>query len=160
VTDSPSALSLGSATLSPPSPDDAGALAAQLRVSATRLARQLRQQSDTGLSPSQISALTTIECHGPLTLGALAERERVAPPTITKVVAKLQADGLVRRAVDGHDRRISHLTTTDEGDALLAESRRRRDLWLAAGIEDLDADQRARLAAALDVLDALTTRNR
>jgi DNA-binding MarR family transcriptional regulator len=75
------------------------------------------------------------------------------------VVAKLQADGLVRRAVDGHDRRVSRLTTTDAGGALLAESRRRRDLWLAAGIENLDAGQRARLAAALDVLDALTTGN-
>ena len=70
-------------------------MAGRLRLSATRLARRLRQQADTGLSPSQLSALATIRTHGPLTLGALAEHERVAPPSVTKVVAKLEAAGWV-----------------------------------------------------------------
>ena len=70
-------------------------MAAHLRVSATRLARLLRRQGDTGLSPSQLSALTSIERHGPMTLGALADHERVAPPSITKVVDKLEERGLV-----------------------------------------------------------------
>jgi DNA-binding MarR family transcriptional regulator len=95
-------------------------MAAHLRVGATRLARLLRRQGDTGLSPSQISALTSIERHGPMTLGQLADHERVAPPSITRVVDKLVERGLVV----------------------------------------LDDDQRARLAAALDVIDALTSRER
>ena len=66
---------------------DVGAMAAHLRIIATRLARLLRRQGDTGLSPSQLSALTSIERRGPLTLGALADHEQVAPPSITKVVA-------------------------------------------------------------------------
>src|SRR2546429_8406607 len=86
-------------------PTDTAAMAARLRLSATRLARQLRQQSDAGLSPSQLSALATIEHHGPMTLGALADHERVAPPSITKVVAKLEAAGLVARELDRADRR-------------------------------------------------------
>ena len=132
-------------------------LAARLRLSATRLARRLRQQSDIGLTPSQLSALSSIERHGPITLGDLAECERVAPPSVTKVVTKLEADGLVERKVDPADRRYSLVSVTDRGAGLLDESRKRKSAWLAGRIDDLDPDERARLAAALDVLDVLTT---
>jgi DNA-binding MarR family transcriptional regulator len=133
-------------------------MAARLRVSATRLARILRRQGDTGLSPSQISALTSIERHGPLTLGALADHERVAPPSITKAVAKLEAEGLVTRQACVSDRRVAHVSTTRAGDALLAAVRQRKDVWLAARLGELGDDERARLAAALDVIDLLTGR--
>ena len=134
------------------------ALAGRLRLSATRLARILRRQADIGLSPSQLTALATIEHHGPMTLGTLAEHERVAPPSITKAVAKLEAAGLVRRLADPSDGRVARVSTTPQGAALLAESRRRKDAWLAARLADLDPEQRNRLAAALDVLEELTQR--
>ena len=133
-----------------------GALAARLRVSSTRLARLLRRQGDTGLSPSQLSALTSVEVHGPMTLGALAEHERVAPPSVTKVVGKLEELGLVIRRADATDRRVHRVSLTDAGAALLAEVRQRKDVWLAARLAQLDEDRRARLADALDVIDALT----
>ena len=145
-----------------PAPDtanaDVGTLAARLRIGVTRLARLMRRQGDTGLSPSQISALTSVELHAPMTLGALAEHERVAPPSITKVVAKLEERELVARRADPADRRAVRITATPAGRALLAEVRQRKDLWLAARLAELDDDQRARLAAALDVIDALTGR--
>jgi DNA-binding MarR family transcriptional regulator len=137
-------------------PADVGAMAARLRVSATRLARLLRRQGDTGLSPSQLSALTTIEAHGPLTLGALAEHERVAPPSITNAVAKLEQAGLVSRQACASDRRVAHVSTTPAGEALLAEVRQRKDVWLAARLAQMDEGLRSRLAEALDALDALT----
>src|SRR5882724_8552771 len=87
-------------------------IAARLRLNATRLARRLRQESGAGLSPSQQSALAVIANHGPLTLGALAEHERVAPPSITKVVTKLEADGFVTRAADPGDRRIARVAVS------------------------------------------------
>jgi len=89
-------------------------------------------------------------------LGALAEHERVAPPTITNIVAKLEADGLVSRHVDQADRRFARVTVTEAGAALMAEIRRRKTTWLAGRINELDSDQQAALAAALDVLDALS----
>ena len=135
---------------------DTAAMAARLRLSATRLARQLRQQSDAGLSPSQLSALASIEFHGPVTLGALADHERVAPPSVTKVVAKLEAAGLVQRQLDATDRRVARVSTTAAGNALLAKVRRRKDVWLAARLGELQPEERGRLAAALDVLDSLT----
>jgi DNA-binding MarR family transcriptional regulator len=151
----------GSAT--PASTDqapDAAELAAQLRLSATRLARRLRQETSSGLTPSQLSALATVGSCGTVTLGFLAERERISPPSVTKIVAKLEAEGLLERRVDGRDRRITRVTLTAAGDELLAESRRLKEAWLAARIRELDDDERARLAAALDVLDHLTAKER
>ena len=137
-------------------PTAAPAIAARLRISATRLARQLRQESDAGLSPSQLSALACIERNGPLTLGALAEHERVAPPSVTKVVAKLEAAGLVQRRLDDRDRRVAWASITATGAARLAKIRQRKYAWLAARLGELDSDQRRRIAEALDALDALT----
>ncbi len=130
-------------------------LASRLRLSATRLARQLRKESSTGLTPSQVSVLATIHRCGSLTLGELAAHERVAPPSITRVVAKLEDADLVKREVDSGDRRVARISLTDDGSRLLDESRMRRNEWLASRIDTLDDDQRVRLHAALDVLDAL-----
>lgn len=130
-------------------------IAARLRLSATRLARRLRQESGAGLSPSQQSALAVISNHGPLTLGALAEHERVAPPSITKVVSKLESDGLVIRTADPHDRRVCRVEISPEGATLLEGVRRRKTAWLTARISQLDTDCQRRLADALDVLDEL-----
>src|SRR5687768_17792197 len=130
-------------------------IASRLRLSATRLARRLRQESSAGLSPSQLSALAVIANHGPMTLGALAEHERVAPPSITKVVSKLESDGLVTRTPDPADRRICRVAVSPSGEALLEEIRRRKTAWLTARISQLDADRQRRLADALAVLDEI-----
>ncbi len=134
---------------------DAAEIAARLRLSATRLARRLRQEADSGFTLSQLSALATISNHGPLTLGALADIERVAPPSITKVVAKLEADGLVARTADPNDGRVSHVSVTPDGQALIDETRRRKTTWLTGRVQELKPDAQAQLAAALDALDAL-----
>lgn len=132
--------------------------AARLRLSTARLARQLRQQAGGGLSPSQQSALASIDGHGPLTLGRLARLEQVAPPTITKVVAKLEEDGLVGREVDGTDRRVVRVEITPAGRRRLAHARGRRNAWLAGRLRDLratDPTALPRLEAALPLLEAL-----
>jgi DNA-binding MarR family transcriptional regulator len=139
-----------------PAVDDTAAIAARLRLSATRLARQLRQETSAGLTPSQLSALAAIERHGPLTLGALAEHERVAPPSITKLVAKLEAAGLVARELDDKDRRVAWVSTTAAGNRRLATIRQRKNAWLAARLAQLDDGQRRRVVDALDALDELT----
>src|SRR6476661_6651962 len=133
-------------------------VAARLRLSATRLARQLRQQSGIGLSPSQLSALAAVHRDGPLTLGALADEERVAPPTITKVIGKLEEQGLVIKQIDAGDRRVCRVATTPAGEALLREIRGRKDAWLTNRLAALEPADRERLAAALDALELLTTK--
>jgi DNA-binding MarR family transcriptional regulator len=133
-------------------------MAARLRLSSTRLHRALRRESGVLLSPSQMSALASIDTHGPITLGALAEHEGVAPPSITKVIAVLEDDGYVSRTPDPNDRRVNFVATTPKGSELVAESRRRKTAWLTGRIRELTADQRQRLHDALDVIDELTKR--
>lgn len=135
--------------------EDVPLLAARLRLSATRLSRRLRSEAHLGISPSLLSSLAVVHLHGPLTLGELAEREGLAKPTITKVVGRLEEQGLVERRTDASDRRVCRVETTDAGEALLAESRERKDAWLAARLALVDEAQRDRLAAAVEVLDEL-----
>lgn len=130
-------------------------LAGRLRLSTTRLARRLRQQSDIGLSPTLLAALSTICRSGPLTLGQLAEDEGVAPPTVTKIVAKLEGDDLVERLRDESDRRVCRVRATQSGHELLASSRDRKEAWLSQRLAEMDDDQRRRLTDAIDTLEAL-----
>src|SRR5215204_5725310 len=110
-------------------PVDIVDVAARMRLATARLARQLRQQAGTGLSPSQHSVLASIEARETLTLGELAAIEQVAPPTITKIVSKLDDDGLVSRTVDERDRRVARVTVSQAGQARLDAARSRRDAW-------------------------------
>ncbi|HEY8525665.1 MAG TPA: MarR family transcriptional regulator [Acidimicrobiales bacterium] len=134
---------------------DVGDLAGRLRLAIARIHRQLRQQAGTGLSPSQHSVLAAIDANGSLTLGELATIEQVAPPTITRIVAKLADDGLVDRTVDPDDRRVVRVSVTPEGHRRMDHSRQRRNALLARRLGDLDPDAVARLLAAVDVLEAL-----
>lgn len=137
------------------SDDDVVDLAARLRLAIARLSRQLRQQAGTGLSPSQQSVLTSIEANDSLTLGELAAIEQVAPPSITKIVAKLEDDGLVARSVDALDRRIARVTITVEGRRRLDHSRSRRNAWLAMRLRELTTDEVGQLSVAVDVLEGM-----
>lgn len=130
-------------------------IAGPLRFSVIRLARLLRQQDRSGLSPTLTATLATIAREGPVTLGELAAHEQVAPPSITKVVAKLEADGLVTRRSDPADRRVSRVAITRAGQRRLEANRSRRTAWLESRLRELPPDDLARLEAAVEVLERL-----
>ena len=130
-------------------------LAPQLRMAVMRLSRRLRQQAEGSLSPSQLSALSSVDRLGPLTLGELAAVEQVKPPTMTKVVANLEEAGLVRREADAADRRVVRVQVTDAGRRHVATSRTRRDAYLAERLRRLDPEELALLEQALPVLERL-----
>jgi DNA-binding MarR family transcriptional regulator len=139
-----------------PSPAVTADLAHELRLAVMRLARRLRQErGDHGLPLGQLSVLATLDRVGPMTPGALAAHEQVRPPSMTKVLAALAEAGYVDRAPDPTDGRQVVVTLTSTARTLLREDRRRRDEWLATHLLELDADQRAALAAALPVLEVL-----
>ncbi len=94
-------------------------LAARLRLAVTRLHRRLRQQGFPGLTPSQSSALASVDRLGAPTLGALAERESVQPPSMTRIVGGLEQLGYVTRVVDPEDRRVARVTITPSGEQVL-----------------------------------------
>jgi DNA-binding MarR family transcriptional regulator len=130
-------------------------LASRLRFAIARLARLLRQQDQSGFGPTLVAALATIERHGPITLGELAGREQVAPPTITKVAEKLEAAGLVTRTTDVADRRVNRVALTAKGTKQLAVYRTRRTEWLASRLRNLSPAEHEQLIAALPVLERL-----
>lgn len=129
-------------------------LAARLRPALTRTARRLRQEAG-GLTPTLAAALATVQRHGPLTPSELAGRERVKRPTATRLVARLESEGFVARMPDPDDGRSCLIEITQEGDALLGEIRRRKDLFLQRRLRALDAEDRATLARAADLLERL-----
>ena len=121
-----------------------------------RLARRLRLEDvAVGVTISQLSALSVIDAHGPITLRDLAARERVQPPSMTRLVANLEAEELIERAGDAVDRRIVRVNVTRKGMQVLASSRRRRTAFLAAQLHLLSADDRSALLLALPILERL-----
>ncbi len=135
--------------------DRQGEEARRLRLAVTRLARQLRRQAGTDLTPTQSAALACIDRHGLITIGELAAQEQVSAPTATNVVTKLEAAGLVRRIRDDIDRRVCRVKLSPDGRRSLEVSRNRKTEWLAARLAALPAEDLARLAPAIDVLEQL-----
>lgn len=128
-------------------------LATLLRDGITRLNRRLRQVRPIGdLTPSQLSTLTSLEFAGAMTPRELAEAERVQPPTMTKVVAKLEERGLVQRVPHPTDGRQVILSATEEGRRVFTEHRRARDEWLTTRLAALPAEDRETLRAAAEIL--------
>ena len=130
-------------------------LASRLRLSVTRTARRLRQEAGSDLSPSLQAALATIERHGPLTPSELAAAERIQRPTATRVVARLEAEGLVERTGDPSDRRVTLVSVTRGGRDLLRRLRTRKNVYLARRLRDMPAEDLAALERAADVLERL-----
>jgi DNA-binding MarR family transcriptional regulator len=131
-------------------------LADQLRVAITRLTRRLRQTRPMGeLTQNQISVLASLELAGALTPRELAEAERVQPPTMTKVLARLEERGLVQRAPHPTDGRQVLLSATEAGRDVLLEQRRMKAEWLTARLGQLSPADRETLAQAAEILDRL-----
>lgn len=130
-------------------------LASRLRLAVTRLGRRLRTQLPGELSPSQLATLASVERLGPLTLGELSTAERVKPPTMTKIVACLEEQGLVSRTVDQSDRRVARVEATAAGLAFLDDSRQQKDAYLARRLRSLTEDDRTVLERAAAVLETI-----
>src|SRR6266478_3924169 len=103
------------------------AVADALHSAAIHLLRGVRKEdARTGVGPARLSALSVLVFAGPMRLTELAVIEQVRPPTMTRVIAGLEAAGLVRRRDDADDARAVRLEATARGTALLQEGRRRR----------------------------------
>src|SRR5262245_58494639 len=131
-------------------------LVARFSLSVTRLARALRQQEATRTTPAAASALGTIVKSGPITLGDLAAAERVSPSTITKIVSKLERDGVIERVIEPSDRRVHRVQLSARGKRGIDVYRTKRNAWLAEQLDALNDDDVARVVDAVAVLEQLT----
>jgi len=129
--------------------------APRLRVAIARLSRWLRRHELAGLTPTQLSALATVDRIGPLRLGDLAAAEGIAPSTLTRLVTVLEERGYVERCPVPGDARASTLAIAPAGHAALELIREQSTILLADRLATLTAEQRAALAAALPALEQL-----
>jgi DNA-binding MarR family transcriptional regulator len=120
-----------------------------------RRSRQAGLARGDDLTVSRLAALATVENHGPLTLGELAAIEQVQPPSMTRIVARLEDQGFVTREVDPGDRRIARVAITPEGATVLAVNRTRRTAFLAQRVERFTDAERTQLAVAIPLLERL-----
>jgi len=131
-------------------------LASDLSLAVVRLARQLRfRRPDSPVSLSQLSALATLDKEGPITPGALAIRERVRPPSMTRVIASLAELGFVDRCAHPDDGRQVLVSVSSAGRDLLEVERRASQEWLQQRLAQLQPDERKTLLAAADLMSAI-----
>ena len=129
--------------------------AARLRMALSRLNRALRRQDLAGLTPTQLSALATVNQSGPVRLTELAAAEGIAPSTLTRLATALEESGYVRRSAVPGDARASMLAITPDGRAVIERVRQESTLMLAGMLAQLTPGQRAAVATALPALEQL-----
>src|SRR5438128_12269906 len=134
---------------------EAMAVADRLRPTLLHLSRELRRERIAGVSPHQVSLLSSIKYAPGVTVGELATEERVSTAAMSKRVSRLERDGLVARTTSEADRRCVGLTLTDEGQRTLRRVRSRRTAWLASRLGALSPEELVAVAAAADPLARL-----
>jgi DNA-binding MarR family transcriptional regulator len=132
---------------------DEFAIADRLHSVAIHLLRRVRRVDDaTGLTAAKLSALSVVVFGGPIALHALAAAEQVRPPSMTRTVRELEADGLVVRGSDEADRRVIWIRATAKGKRLLQQGRSARIGLLAEWLRGLDRADLAVLDEASKIL--------
>jgi DNA-binding MarR family transcriptional regulator len=128
-------------------------LADLLHSAAIRLLRLVRvQDAASGIAPARLSALSVIVFGGPVSLGDLARAEQVRPPTMSRIVDALEAQGLAVRRTHQKDRRAVRIIATKKGTTLLKQGRKRRVKFLASHLSCLDTSELAHIEQALQAL--------
>ncbi|MBC7632151.1 MarR family transcriptional regulator [Aeromicrobium sp.] len=132
-----------------------------LRLAVIRLERKLRKSTGSGgggVTPSQYSALFTLDRHGPFRLGELARREQISKSTVTRLVAGLEARAFVVRTEDDSDARSSIIGISGGGRTLLADLAWESNDYLRLRMESLGEADLALLLGAIGILIRLADR--
>jgi len=142
---------------SPPAPPgDVQAAADHLHSAAIHLLRELRRtDARLGVGPAQLSALSVLVFGGPRSIGALAKAEQVRVPTMSRLVATLERDGLAARADDPRDGRASIVRATFRGRRVLLRGRALRTAALARRLAGLPPAERTALDQAAALIERL-----
>jgi DNA-binding MarR family transcriptional regulator len=119
------------------------------------LRRVAREDDAGGVSPARLSALSVVVYAGPLTLGELAAAEGVRPPTMTRIVAALEEDGLVRRETAPDDGRVTIVRVTAKGARAIDRARARRLKLVQRGVSRLSRADAAALRRAAELLEEI-----
>jgi DNA-binding MarR family transcriptional regulator len=134
--------------------EDIEAIAGVFPRRLARLVRLLYRESKSTLPRGMASILGGIEAE-PLRITALAEREGLSQPSVTRMVERLEALGLARRDRGAEDRRVVSVTITDRGRKELLELRARYEDVLRQALRDRPPEDIRRLREASEALEWL-----
>lgn len=134
-------------------------VADRLHSAAIHLLRRLRQSDKaSGISAPRLSALSVLVYAGPRTLGQLAEAEQVRPPTMTRLVQAMEAEGYIKRITDPHDKRVTVLQATARARTLLDKARSLRVSTVEEMMKYLTPAEIKTLGAAAKLIEAMAKR--
>jgi DNA-binding MarR family transcriptional regulator len=134
-------------------------LADRLHSTAIHLLRQVRvEDAATGIAPARLSALSVLVFGGAMSLNDLARAEQVRPPTMSRIVDALEAEGLARRTVNPQDRRAIVIEATEKGTAILWQGRKRRVKFLAKRLSRLSEAERKQIELAVQAIQKAMAR--
>jgi DNA-binding MarR family transcriptional regulator len=131
-------------------------VADRLHSAAIHLLRHIRKQDvKSGLGPARLSALSVVVFGGPCSLQQLAAAEQVKPPTMSRIVAALERQGLLKRGNDKRDRRKILLQATQKGVTLMQRGRTRRIEYFVRQLQRLSCSELRKLEDASGILERL-----
>jgi len=128
-----------------------------IHSAAIHLLRKVRKEDDqTGVTPGRLSALSVLVFGGAMRMTDLARAEHVKPPTMTRIVAALEAAKLATRRSNRSDARSAVIQATSRGTRLMHQGRRRRVLRLSRVLKTLPPDDLAILARAAEIIETVS----
>ena len=131
------------------------ALANELRPVLLRISRVVRRESgELGVTAGQATLLSLIGAQPGISARELGDAERISAPGMSAHLERLEASGLIVRE-RGSDRRRVGATLTAEGARVLRSVRRKRTAWLAERLNELTAEEREAIEAAIAPLARL-----
>ncbi|MHA6759154.1 MarR family winged helix-turn-helix transcriptional regulator [Streptacidiphilus sp. PAMC 29251] len=125
----------------------------------TRLRRALRSSIRTeypweSLPMAQVELLQTL-ASGPMRVGELASRQRLAPNTVSGLIGKLLESGFVDRQADPGDRRTARIALTEAGHRQLVDWQRAHERRIATALSAISVEDNAAVMDALGGLERL-----
>ena len=132
-----------------------------LERAATALMRRLGDRAAVGeiaaragctLPVTSILLLEHLEDAGPRRVSQIAECQNVGMPAVTPRLKDLEREGFVTRSADPSDARVSLISLSPAGLAVLGRLRAARCEVLAEALSDVDRAQIASAAAALEAV--------
>ena len=131
-------------------------VSSQLLPGVALLTRLLVRQLGGTWSRTEVSLLNTLS-YGPRRITELAEFERLAQPTMTHVVKRLEQRGVVTRQRQADDGRVVLVELTEAGIAAVEDFRAQASAALGARLAEMPDDQVQALAVATETLAQLVT---
>ncbi|WP_337997280.1 MarR family transcriptional regulator [Oleispirillum naphthae] len=137
-----------------PDPSD---LSTRLLGALLRLSRDLRAARRDGALPgTKLMVLACLRRGAAPTAAEIAAALRVQPQSLTRLLAEMEASGLIRRSPDAADRRKSRIRLAEAGAAALAaDLGERRERLSDAVARTLSPAEAAMLSDAAELLERL-----